>query len=253
VKFTEQGSIKLQVLRQGINGYRFEVRDTGVGISPSGLLDVLKPFQQGDAGISKGGTGLGLAIAKRQIELMASDLEVESELGKGSRFSFALELPVAENEIVVEREPRRHAQLYLPENRIVNALVVDDVADNREVLVQLLEKSGVMVRSAVQGKDAIQKMSDCVPDIVFMDIRMPLMNGSQAMLHIKNNFPDVICVAVTSAVLYHERAMFLKQGFDDLVGKPFRIEQVISCIEKHLDITFEYASEATAEKTMTAN
>jgi signal transduction histidine kinase/CheY-like chemotaxis protein len=239
VKFTEQGSVKLQVSNLE-NVYRFDVVDTGVGISPSGLLDVLKPFQQGEAGMNKGGTGLGLAIAKRQLNLMGSDLEIDSQLGKGSRFSFSVEMLPAEQEIVSRREQRRNTQLYLPEHHSVTALVVDDVDDNREVLVHMLEKSGVTVRSAINGKDAIQKMSQQVPDVIFMDIRMPLMNGSQAMLHIKNNYPEVTCIAVTSSVLYHERAAFLEQGFDDLVGKPFRMEQIISCIEKYLAVEFEY-------------
>ena len=238
VKFTEQGSVKLQVSNHGDN-YRFEVVDSGVGISPSGLLDVVKPFQQSDAGFNKGGTGLGLAIAKRQLELMGSEIEIDSHLGKGSRFSFSLYLPPAKNEVSAKRESRRHSQLYLPKGCVVNALVVDDVEDNREVLAHLLEKTGVTVRTAVNGKDAVQKISQYIPDIVFMDIRMPLMNGSQAMLHIKNNYPEVVCIAVTSSVLYHERAKYLEQGFDDLVGKPFRFEQIIMAIEKSLDVGFE--------------
>lgn len=238
VKFTEHGSVTLHVSNQGDN-YHFEVRDTGMGISSSDMLNVLKPFHQAEAGIKKGGTGLGLAISKRQLEIMGSELIIDSEIGRGSSFSFTIHLPPANMEIEVSREVRRNTQLLLQPGFSVNALVVDDVDDNREVLCHLLEKTGVNVRSATNGKDAVQKVNDQVPDIVFMDIRMPFMNGTEAMRHIKNRYPKVACIAVTSSVLHHERSRYLSQGFDDLVGKPFRFEQIISCVEKYLPVTFD--------------
>ena len=238
VKFTEHGSVTLRVSNED-DKYYFEVKDTGMGISSSEMLDVLKPFQQAEAGIRKGGTGLGLAISKRQLEIMGSELNIASEPEKGSSFSFTINLPPANKAITVSRQERRNSQLYLQPGYSVNALVVDDVEDNREVLYHLLEKTGVDVRSAINGKDAVQKINEKVPDIVFMDIRMPLMSGTEAMRHIKNKYQNVICVAVTSSVLYHERSRYLAQGFDDLVGKPFRFEQIITCMEKYLKVSFD--------------
>jgi|GEM_PF-2140691 len=238
VKFTEHGSVTLRVSNEG-DQYYFEVKDTGMGISSSEMLNVLKPFQQAEAGIRKGGTGLGLAISKRQLEIMGSELNIVSEPEKGSSFSFKINLPPANKAVTASRQERRSSQLHLQPGYSVDALVVDDVEDNREVLYHLLEKTGVNVRSAVNGKDAVQKINEKVPDIVFMDIRMPLMSGTEAMRHIKNKYQNVICVAVTSSVLYHERSRYLAQGFDDLVGKPFRFEQIITCMEKYLRVSFD--------------
>jgi CheY-like chemotaxis protein len=214
------------------------------------MLNILQPFHQAEAGIKKGGTGLGLAIANRHLEIMGSELNIDSEVGKGSRFYFTIHLPTANSDYKANREVRRNTKLYLQSGFSVNALVVDDVEDNREVLCHLLEKTGVNVRSASNGKDAVQKVMEQVPDIVFMDIRMPLMSGTEAMRHIKNKFPKVVCVAVTSSVLYHERSRYLSQGFDDLVGKPFRFEQVILTMEKFLHVNFD--GEADSSRILTA-
>jgi len=238
VKFTEHGSVTLHASNQG-DEYYFEVKDTGMGISSSDLLNVLKPFHQAEAGLNKGGTGLGLAISSRQLEIMGSELNIVSEVGRGSNFSFTIHLPPANMEVEASREVRRNTRLFLQPGFTVQALVVDDVDDNREVLCHLLEKTGVHVRSAVNGKDAVQKVNERVPDIVFLDIRMPFMDGTEAMRHIKNRFPKVVCIAVTSSVLHHERNGYLSHGFDDLVGKPFRFEQIIACMEKFLPVAFD--------------
>ena len=252
VKFTNHGGITLKV-SESDGFYDFQVSDTGMGISSADMMNVLKPFQQAEAGIKKGGTGLGLAISKRQLEIMGSELHIRSQPGKGSTFSFSICLPPANNSTVSRRSNRFSSHRVLQEGALVDAIVVDDVKDNREVLSQLLRSSGIFVRTAVNGKEAIDKVKEQVPDIVFMDIRMPVMGGSEAMESIKKDYPDVICVAVTSSVLYHERARYLENGFDDLIGKPFPYDKVIDCMEKLLDVSFVVDKTGHAVESDTAS
>lgn len=238
VKFTNHGGITLKVTEDEDSFYNFEVSDTGMGISSADMMNVLKPFQQAEAGIKKGGTGLGLAISKRQLEVMGSELRILSQPGRGSSFSFSICLPPAKTNVGSQRSEKNNSKRMLEEGKIIDALVVDDVEDNREVLGQLLKSSGVLVRCATNGEEAVKHVEQQVPDIIFMDVRMPVMSGTEAMEHIKKKYPGVICVAVTSSVLYHERALYLEKGFDDLIGKPFRFERVLNCMEDFLDVSF---------------
>ena len=237
VKFTNNGGVTFTV-REKEDRYEFVIADTGMGISSSDMMNVLKPFQQAEAGIKKGGTGLGLAISKRQLEIMGSELNMVSHPGQGSTFSFSIYLPSAQNAVRSKRNENNISHRVLQQGKLVDALVVDDVEDNRQVLGQLLQSSGVMVRTAVNGEEALRQVYAQSPDIVFMDIRMPVMSGTEAMEKIKKEFPDVVCVAVTSSVFYHERAGYMEKGFDDLIGKPFRFEKIIECIESFLDVAF---------------
>jgi signal transduction histidine kinase/CheY-like chemotaxis protein len=246
VKFTIEGGVTLSV-REREEFYDFKITDTGMGISSADMMNVLKPFQQAEAGIKKGGTGLGLAISKRQLEIMGSELHMLSNPGQGSTFSFSICLPPAHNAVRSRRSENNISQRVLQQGKLVDALVVDDVEDNRQVLGQLLKSSGVMVRTAVNGEEALRQVHAQAPDIVFMDIRMPVMSGTEAMEKIKREFPDVVCVAVTSSVFYHERAGYMEKGFDDLIGKPFRFEKIIECMEAFLDVTFVESVPETIE------
>ena len=255
VKFTNHGGITLAV-KQNFDVYDFAVSDTGMGISSADMMNVVKPFQQAEAGIKKGGTGLGLAISKRQLEIMGSELHILSQPGRGSTFSFSIALPPAKNSVVNRRSEREDGSRLLQLGQSVDALVIDDVEDNRVVLGQLLRSSGVDVRIGNNGKEAIRLVNEQKPNIVFMDIRMPVMGGTEAMEIIKKEYPDVICVAVTSSVLYHERAGYLEKGFDDLIGKPFRFEKVLDTIQQLLGVSFtsvevntEESDHSTAEES----
>lgn len=249
VKFTTHGSITLSV-EENNEFYDFAVIDTGMGISSADMMNVIKPFQQAEAGIKKGGTGLGLAISKRQLEIMGSELHMLSQPGKGSKFYFSIYLPAARNAVINRRLDRSNSSRVLQSGQSVDALVIDDVEDNRNVLSHLLQTSGVAVRAGVNGEEAVNLVREKTPDIVFMDIRMPVMGGTEAMEQIKREFPDVTCVAVTSSVLYHERAGYLERGFDDLIGKPFRFDQVINSMEDLLGVTFVSVNEEQHEQKL---
>ena len=186
---------------------------------------------------------MGLSIARRHIELLGGRLAVESELGRGSHFSFTIELAPATSAIEPAYSPFNLPVRGLAPGHSVAALVVDDVRENRDVLAHILSGLGVEVLQATNGLDALDLAQDRRPDIVFMDIRMPGIDGSETMrrLHQLPGREDVPIVAISASVLDHERREFLGQGFVDFIAKPFRFEQICSSLQEQLDIEFEYA------------
>ena len=242
VKFTDRGQIGLRVEQDG-RRYAFSVADTGPGITASARERIFEPFQQAEEGGVKGGTGLGLAITKRQIELMGGTLALDSTPGEGSRFCFALELAPAEGALTSTGE-QAHRALHLADHQRVRALVVDDVEDNREVLSGLLERVGVEVVTANDGAQALERIAEQCPDIVFMDVRMPVMDGLTAVRHLRERWPKepIVCVAITASGLLRQRSVYLDAGFDDFIGKPFLFETVWDCMARHLHLDLDQAS-----------
>ncbi len=236
VKFTDRGEVRLEV-EQTDQHYGFRISDTGPGIDEAARKRIFEPFQQAEEGGVKGGTGLGLAITKRQIELMGGALDLDSSLGEGSRFRFALELAPADGTLAPTGEVARGCWL-LAQGQSVRALVVDDVEDNREVLSGLLERAGVEVAKAKDGAEALEKIAEQRPDIVFMDVRMPVMDGLDAVRHIRDRWPGepIVCVAITASGLLREPSYYRDAGFDDFVGKPFLFETICDCMARHLRV-----------------
>ncbi len=240
VKFTDRGQVGLTVEQSG-RRYRFSVLDTGPGINQDAQQRIFEPFQQAEEGEAKGGTGLGLAITRRHIELMGGSLSLESTPGEGSCFRFELELPPAEGDLISKRgHTGRLCRLAEPHR--VHALVVDDVEDNREVLSGLLERAGVEVTMANSGSEALQCIAEQIPDIVFMDVRMPVMDGLTAVRQLRERWPAeaIVCVAITASGLLRQRSFYLDEGFDDFIGKPFLFDKVCDCMVSHLNVQFEH-------------
>jgi PAS domain S-box-containing protein len=253
IKFTAAGEICLRVNQTG-EQYLFEVCDTGPGITPEEQANLFQPFQQAEQGLSKGGTGLGLALTKRQVELMNGKLELDSIAGEGSRFYFAITLPPAE--APVEDGSRRSCkQLRLAQGDELYALVVDDIRDNREVLSQMLRAALIEVETAENGTQALQMIGRRRPDIVFMDIRMPVMDGVATLAQMRERWPDIdiLCVAISASGMAHQSRHYMEAGFDDFIGKPFHFETICRCMERHLGIRFECRdSQLEQDSTATA-
>jgi len=193
--------------------------------------------------LKKGGTGLGLAITRRQVELMGGEVKLESTPGKGSRFYFEINLPPAEGRLTAPEAKETREVVSLAPGSLVNALVVDDNQNNREVLSQLLLGIGCRVRLGDSAFEAFDRIKEAVPDIVFMDIRMPRMNGAEATRKIiAEHGPDKIkIVAISASVLEHEKAGHLAAGFHSFLAKPFRFPDVCTCLKQLLKVEFEYA------------
>ena len=255
IKFTQAGEVAFRVKAQGQNMYLFEVEDSGIGIAKDRQRQIFEPFHQEVEGMRQGGTGLGLAIAHRHVQIMNGQLELESEVGKGTRFYFLLSLPPGETQ-------PEGLDLYfddggqdwsgvtgLADGVSVRALVVDDVETNRDVLSQVLQKIGVDVDVVNSGEDALLHIRKCMPDIVFLDIRMPGMNGDEVLQHLIKEHGEKApkVVAVTASVFEHQRQRFMEVGFDGFIDKPLRVEQVYACLAEELDITFEFAKLAVVD------
>jgi signal transduction histidine kinase/CheY-like chemotaxis protein len=245
VKFTDAGEVRLGVHVGAEHRYRFEVSDSGPGIASEAQAQLFKPFQQGEAGRDKGGTGLGLAISQRQVALMGGQLVVDSAPGRGSRFGFDLVLPPSEDFAAAHAaDPAGYARLA-PGQRAC-ALVVDDVAVNRDILAHILHEIGLEVREAGDGLEALAAIEVERPDIVFMDIRMPNLDGMDAMRQLRARYGAACppCVAITASTLVHETDEYARIGFVDYIAKPFRFERVHQALARHAGLQRVAATEA---------
>jgi len=230
---------------------KFEVIDTGIGISADQQDKVFRPFEQATGAEHKGGTGLGLAIARRLVELMGGEIGVESEVGKGSRFWVTVPLaPAARSDEwrVTSDERPASRSVRLKAGVKVKALVVDDVKENREVLSHMLTSLGCVVLTANDGQQGVDVALAERPDIVFMDIRMPVMDGLEAVKRIKSAIrnPQLAMkfVSFSASALAHEQERYAEAGFDDFIAKPFRFERICECLTRLLRV--EFAAEPTA-------
>jgi CheY-like chemotaxis protein len=185
------------------------------------------------------------------VQLMGGELELDSSLDTGSRFFFAL--PLAAGDAAAAKSGMAAAQDYQLVDRLapeyaVCALVVDDLPENRQVLAQLLRSIGVEVEVAAHGRQALARIEARMPEIVFMDIWMPEMDGREAMRQIRQRWgaegPKV--VATTASVLLHEREAYIKDGFDDFIAKPLRDTAIFACLASILRVQFIYREPASA-------
>ncbi|KAF7781744.1 two-component system, OmpR family, sensor histidine kinase TorS [Pseudoalteromonas rubra] len=247
VKFTDSGTIKLRYTQPKAGLHRFEVLDTGPGILPEELENLFNSFTQGSAGVEKGGTGLGLCISSRQVEMMGGKLEVSSEPGKGSCFSFTLPLQAAQI-TTTHTQKQTLQQISVRADKTLRALCVDDVAYNREILGQTLAACGIEVDYAEDGKQAIDLIQKSAFDIVFLDLLMPVMRGDEAVVVIRNELglSELKCVAISAFSLHHEVQHYLSIGFDQFIGKPYTIEQIFDSLLSFFPEHFESAELASS-------
>ena len=244
VKFTEEGGVALRIAR-AVEDERliFTVEDTGPGIDPEELETVFEPFvQTAIIERSQEGTGLGLSISRQFARLMGGDISVSSELGQGSVFRFELPVGVADAaEVEVAQTSRRVVGLEQgqPTYRL---LIVDDRETTRQLLVKLLEPLGFEVREAAQGRDSIKIWERWEPHLIWMDMRMPVMDGYEAARQIKATAKgkSTIIIALTASAFEEDQETILSAGCDDVVRKPFRKEEIFDRLAKHLGVCFVY-------------
>jgi PAS domain S-box-containing protein len=248
IKFTPAGSVALVVTRvaggEKSLRLRFEVRDTGIGLSQPVQSQLFQPFSQGDASITRrfGGTGLGLAISKRLAKLMEGEIGVISEEGQGS--TFWLELPFERAGVVAETStvtPPSTTETSGPHLVGLHILAVDDNRINLMVLEKALKNEGAEVTLAADGQQALQILQARPGDfqVVLMDVQMPVMDGLSATRAIRNDpaLRHLPVVALTAGVLPEERQAALDAGVDGFLAKPLDLQQMLAtlaeCLAKH--------------------
>jgi signal transduction histidine kinase/CheY-like chemotaxis protein len=247
IKFTPEGGVSLRVARAAgagpENTFTFEVHDTGVGIAPADQAGLFQPFHQVvDGRPPEPGTGLGLAISQRLVNLMGGTLQVQSERGHGSRFSFTIVLPVLA--VALGDTPARGQTVtgYAGTRRRV--LLVDDIPVNRMVLRELLEPLGFNVSEEASGHDALRTVTSAPPDLVFVDLRMPGMDGFELVRRLRA-MPagqTLKIVALSASVLSFNRQDAFAAGCDDFLGKPFREEELLTRLGAILQLDWIFAA-----------
>ncbi|MBL9201412.1 MAG: response regulator [Opitutaceae bacterium] len=229
IKFTASGRVTLTVRPAEGERVTFSVADTGVGLSEADRARLFQPFTQASDGRPpEPGTGLGLAISQRIVDLMGGRLEVESERGRGSRFYFALPLPALAADGGTARGASKTITGYHGRRRKI--LVVDDVATNRHVLRDLLTPLGFEVAEAAGGSEALAAVPALRPDLVFLDLRMPDIDGLELArrLRAREGGASLRIVAMSASVLSFNRADAFAAGCDDFLPKPFREEDLLA-------------------------
>ncbi len=256
VKFTEEGRVSLRVSELHELGERktqklhFEVEDTGPGIAPIEMGKVFEAFAQTETGRHmQEGTGLGLPISRNFVRLMGGDIMVKSIVGTGTTFSFDIQVVVIEAKDIEEQRPTRRAVALDPGQPRYRLLIVDDKPDNRKFLVKLLDPFGFELREAADGQEALDIWEQWKPHLIWMDMRMPVMNGFEAVKRIKTTPKEqaTLIIAVTASSFEEEQADILAVGCDDFLRKPFRETEVFAMLAKHLDVRFLY-EEVNQEK-----
>ncbi len=253
IKFTDAGSVTFAVTankleqKQARYHLHFEVKDTGVGMTPEQQQKIFLPFEQvGDLQKQTEGTGLGLAISQKIVTLMDSQLEVQSEAGKGSTFWFDVELPEAQEWATASRTINQGTILgYQGQKRRV--LVVDDRWENRSVVVSLLEMLGFEMSEAENGKEALEKMMVLLPDVVITDLMMPVMNGYEFLENIRSSpkFKDVVAIASSASVFESNQHEALDTGANVFLPKPIQTDRLLEILQHYLNLEWVYEQQTT--------
>ena len=243
VKFTDYGHISLRVVARpthsGQVALTFDVEDTGVGMTRDQFETIFQPFEQvGDLERRFGGTGLGLSISRQLMRMMDSDIEVESQLGKGSRFSFELIVPIVEVDQALRPSKRRVSGYAGPVRKI---LIVDDVVANRQMLADLLHGLGFAVDEAGDGKEALRQMRLSMPDLVLMDIMMPVMDGLEATRQIRGhpNWAGVPIIAISASATADDQRDSMTAGANAFMTKPVDQDQFLQHVGNFLNLVWD--------------
>lgn len=244
IKFTESGEVRVRVKKLEQEGsillLKFEVEDTGEGIGEEKQQHIFENFTQGSLQINRkfGGTGLGLSIVKNLLTLMNSEIHLTSELGKGSCFYFELnfEAVVPSKEI---KEKSSQAKVFYDQMTQKKILVVEDNKINQMITRKILEKHEVICDVADNGHDAIEKAKNNKFDLILMDIHMPGISGIEAASEIRKFNKQVPIIALTAVTLEDDLAEFYENGFDDIIPKPYKIEEFFNKITKQFSKEME--------------
>ncbi len=244
VKYTEAGGICLRLTPEA-DSIRFEVIDSGPGIAPEEHERIFQPFYQAEYGIAKGeGTGLGLTIGREYVRLMGGELWVRSEPGHGSVFGFSLPLPETQVPLI---ETHQHRVLGLePGQAAMRILVAEDNPDNQELIASLLTGVGFEVQVAENGQRAVELFQQWQPHFIWMDMRMPVLDGYQASQRIRAlpGGQAVKIVALTASAFHENRDAILAAGCDDMLAKPIDETRLYLLMGEMLGLRYRYADQA---------
>jgi len=237
VKFTEKGEITISINQIDNNLFRFEVKDTGIGLTKETQKKLFQAFAQADGSTTRnyGGTGLGLAISKQLVELMNGKIWVESEYGKGSRFIFEIELQEAKIDKNIKLD-NHHNSLQKDIKNIVSSrvLLVDDNDINQEIVTGLLEHSKIKLDIASNGKEAIDMFEVDKYALILMDIQMPIMDGYEATKIIRQKDKHIPIIALTANAMKEDIQKSKLYGMNSHINKPINVDKLYGTLLKYI-------------------
>jgi len=263
VKFTDTGSVtfKVGIMAHGqeqltmnnelstMHKLRFQVEDTGIGITSEELEKIFLPFEQvGDSSRRSEGTGLGLAISQKIVEMMGSQIFVESTPGVGSLFGFDLDLPEVSNSTqLMSVKSTDNIIGYSGSKRKI--LVVDDHWENRAVIVNMLEPIGFELLEAANGQEGLEKAVECKPDLILTDLVMPVMDGYQMTQRLRQvpEFQNTTIIAISASVFEAYQQKSRESGCQDFLPKPVQAEELLNKIKSYLNLSWIYENEGTRD------
>jgi signal transduction histidine kinase len=265
LKFTDQGSISVRVrnekpeiengnleavsqskIQNPKSKIHFMVEDTGPGIAPDRLNTIFEAFSQSHSGKKTGeGTGLGLPISQQLVRLMGGEISLSSEVGQGTRLNFYIQASLGEAGATEGSQSARHVVALAPHESSYRILIADDSPTNRFLLTQILGPLQFEVREATNGQEAIEVWESWEPHLIFMDMRMPILDGYEAARRIKttSNGQTTAIVALTASALEEERDIVLAAGCDDFLRKPFQESALFETLAKYLGVQYIYEDE----------
>ncbi len=259
IRFTKEGGVTVRVKKTSLIysdsdvSLTFEMEDTGPGIDPDELNNLFEAFVQTQIGReSHKGTGLGLAVSKRFVQLMGGEISVESAVGRGTTFTFQIQAGAADASDLETGKPARKVIALEPNQPRYRILIVDDEKVIRRLLVKLLNRFDFELREAANGREAIEIWEECRPHLICMDIRMPVMDGREAVKVIRkresgftdrgsgSENPDTVIIAITANAYHASRDAAMAAGFSGYLCKPFYESELFELMTKHLGVRFVY-------------
>ncbi|MDM8566611.1 PAS domain S-box protein [Candidatus Halobeggiatoa sp. HSG11] len=251
IKFTQKGQVTLNVSYEN-SDIHFQIEDTGIGISEDDLKKIFSPFQQaGNPNYQAEGTGLGLSITKKLVEMMGGKLQVTSELNRGSIFSTTLSLPEVSGLDSAKISILQTVTGYVTANSYqFKVLVIDDKPENRSVITSLLKPLGFIVIEADDGQNGLDRVYKYNPDIIILDLMMPIMDGFEFVQCLRQNFKNTIVIAASASVFEHHRDSSIKAGCNAFLPKPINADDLLNYLQTYLQLEWIY-EEAVAKKSLT--
>lgn len=247
IKFTDQGSVSLTVQELSRQGHyitlQFAIADTGRGIAEADQAKLFQPFQQSQSGLElQEGTGLGLVISQEFVRLMGSNIHLTSQINQGSTFTFNLRLAMLKDTAIAPRPETIISPA--PDQTSRKLLIVDDSAINRLLFKKLLAPFAFELKEARDGAEAIALWQSWQPDLIFMDMLMPVLNGEEAVRQIRTlpGGDQVVIIACTASIEGERASAMVDAGCEGLISKPFHAEDLFFLLEKYLGVTFLYST-----------
>lgn len=239
LKFTKNGTVSIVAKLHSLEDQKavifFEITDTGIGIPSEKLESVFESFYQGSTEINRkyGGTGLGLTIVKKLLNLLGTEIQLKSELGEGSSFSFELKLDVNDNQVPVEQNTTNPFDITKIKGK--NILIVEDNKINQMITKRMLENKEILCEVIDNGEDAIEAVRNNNYDLVLMDVHLPGINGTIATQEIRKFDSFTPIIAMTAISLNENREMLLSFGMNDVITKPFIPKDFYIMLCKYLE------------------